>query len=231
MRNLNFGGERLVADGFGDIGIGSVRNADEAVLTSKNIESIKGAITSVDDAHRWGDTHFSEWLDSLSSAEKSAIQQYTGSDYRKINSYLRGISDSLDDIEPSVIDNIKSGLGKSSVPHDVQVYRGTDMRPFEDIIEIGKDGSFNYDSLIGKTIKDDGFVSTAIVQESSFDFFDVAWEINVPKGAEGAYIGNISNVPSEAELLLNAGQEMLIKSVDVGIDGKINIVFDLISKK
>lgn len=97
--------------------------------------------------------------------------------------------------------------------------------------EIGKDGKVNFDSLVGKTFKDNGFVSTAIVKESSFDHMTVSWEINVPKGANAAYVGKLSHFPDEAELLLNAGQEMIIKGVNVDSFGNLHVTLDLITKK
>ncbi|WP_338135863.1 ADP-ribosyltransferase [Paenibacillus thiaminolyticus] len=86
----------------------------------------------------------------------------------------------------------------------------------------------DYNSLVWKIFEDDAFVSTAIVKESSFDFMTVAWDINVPKGANAAYIGKISNYSDEAELLFNAGQKMIIKSVKVVRDDKLHVVLDLI---
>ncbi|AIK39212.1 ADP-ribosyltransferase exoenzyme family protein [Bacillus pseudomycoides] len=113
----------------------------------------------------------------------------------------------------------------------MQVYRGTDIKPFKDLIELGKDGRSDFESLINKTIKDDGFVSTAILKASSFDYMEVSWEINVPKGASAAYVGKISQFSNEAELLLNASHEMIIKSVNVESNGKLHVTLDLILKK
>lgn len=129
---------------------------------------------------------------------------------------MRGFSDTLDGVELQVINDIKSGLSKAKFPHDMQVYRGTDIKPFENLLEIDK------------SIKDKAFLSTAIVKESSFDYMKVSWEINVPKGADAAYVGKISHYSGEAELLLNSGQEMMIKSVKVDSDGKLHVVLDLI---
>jgi len=71
-------------------------------------------------------------------------------------------------------------MDKAKVPHNMQVYRGTDIKPFRHLLKLDEEGNINYKSLIGKTIKDNGFVSTAIVKKSSFDHMEVAWEINIP---------------------------------------------------
>ncbi|NRD77654.1 ADP-ribosyltransferase [Bacillus sp. BRMEA1] len=202
--------------------------------TGKGGNGIRGtdhSLKNVEEAHQWGRKYYDSWLESLTESERGAIKQYTGNDYKKINSYLRGFSDSLAGVDSQVIDHIKSGLSKAEVPYDMKVFRGTDLRPFDDILERDKDGKINLDSLVGKIFKDNGFVSTAIVKESSFDHMAVSWEINVPKGANAAYVGKISHFPDEAELLLNAGQEMIIKRVNVDSIGKLHVTFDLIIKK
>ncbi|WHY57168.1 ADP-ribosyltransferase [Peribacillus simplex] len=187
-------------------------------------------ISNIAEAHEWGNKNYANWLKSLTESERKAIIKYTGIDYQYINNYLRGIDDSLHGINMQVIDDIKSGLSKATVPHNMQVYRGTDFRPFEDIFSINKYGNIDVESLIGKTIKDEGFISTAIVKESSFDYKEVLWTINIPQGAKAAYVGDISNVPDEAELLLNAGQELFIKEANEDANGKLHLILDLIKK-
>ncbi|MGM0764661.1 MAG: ADP-ribosyltransferase [Bacillota bacterium] len=92
------------------------------------------SLNNVEEAHKWGSKYYDSWLKTLTVSERSAIEQYTGNDYTKINSYLRGFSDSLDGVDSKVIDHIKSGLSKAEVPHDMKVYRGTDLRPFENLL-------------------------------------------------------------------------------------------------
>ncbi|MGE7187053.1 ADP-ribosyltransferase [Peribacillus sp. NPDC006672] len=187
-------------------------------------------ISNITEAHEWGNKNYTNWLKSLNESERKAIIKYTGIDYQYINNFLRGIDDSLHGIDMQVIDDIKSGLNKATVPHNMQVYRGTDFRPFEGIFSINKYGNIDVESLIGKTIKDEGFISTAIVKESSFDYKEVLWTINIPQGAKAAYVGDISNVPDEAELLLNAGQELFIKEANEDANGKLHLILDLIKK-
>ncbi|MBO1580128.1 ADP-ribosyltransferase [Bacillus sp. XF8] len=207
-------GERVVGSGEKNVG--------------KGVSEAKQTLSNVEEAHQWGSKHFDNWIESLTESERKAIRQYTGSDYSKINNYLRGITDSLDGIGLNVIDDIKRGLNKANVPHGIQVYRGTDLKPFKNLYKIDDEGKIIVDSLVGKTIKDNGFVSTAMVKESSFGHMNVSWEINVFKGSNAAYVGKISQFPGEAELLLNSGQEMIIKSASVDSAGKIHLVLDLL---
>ncbi|WP_081412626.1 ADP-ribosyltransferase [Fictibacillus gelatini] len=63
--------------------------------------------------------------------------------------------------------------------------------------------------------------------KSSIDYNLVSWTINVPKGANGAYVAKISHYPNEAEFLFNSGQEMIIRDAKLDPDGKIHLVLDL----
>ena len=62
------------------------------------------------------DTYNGEWLKSLSAEEKQAIRIYTGNDYTKINRYLRGTAETLDGVDPKVLESLNSALGKAKVP-------------------------------------------------------------------------------------------------------------------
>ncbi|WP_257153289.1 ADP-ribosyltransferase [Bacillus pseudomycoides] len=204
--------------------IGKVSAENGNVLEKKTVQFFenlnlnggsKKPLSNLEEAHEWGSKHFDSWVESLTESERSAIRQYTGDDYRKINNYPRGIADSLEGVE-------------SSVPYDIQVYRGTDLKPFKNLYKIDDEGKIAVDSLVGKTVKGNGFVSTAMVKESTFDHMNVSWEINVPKEANAAYVGKISYIPTEAELLFNSEQEMVIKSVSVDNIGKLHVILDLI---
>ena len=188
-------------------------------------------IKSLNQAHAWGEKNYSEWLNSLSIKEKQAVIDYTGDDYWNINSYLRGNSNSLHNIDPNKISEIQSALTKAKLPEDIVVYRGTDMNAIENVLKFDKYGEImNIDGIVGKVIKDDAFMSTAILKESSFDNKRVSWVINVPQGSNGAYVAKVSKYPNEAEILFNSGQEMIIKEVTLEANGKINLVLDLIKK-
>ncbi|WP_240909044.1 ADP-ribosyltransferase [Bacillus paralicheniformis] len=211
----------------------SIHKIEKGIHSGKSnsgISDVKRTLSNLDEAHQWGSKYYDHWLDSLTENEKNAIKQYTGNDYTRINNYLRGLSDSLEGVELDVIDNIKNGLKKANVPHDIQVYRGTDLRPIQDLYKIDDEGNIIAESLVGKIFKDDGFVSTAMVKESSFDHMNVSWEINIPKGAHAAYLGKISHFPNEAELLLSSGQQMVIKSAVIDSSGKMHLILDLLLK-
>lgn len=189
----------------------------------------KMVLNSLDDAGKFGDKFYGEWLKSLSAEEKEAIRIYTGNDYTKINNYLRGIAGDLDGVDPKVVENLNSALSKAKVPYNMTVYRGTDLFPFEDLYELNWNGGIDCDTLIGKTVSDKAFMSTAILENSSFNK-EVLWTINIPAGSNAAYIASLSKYPAEAELLFNSGQSMVIKEAAVDSSGKLHLTLDLIKK-
>lgn len=186
-------------------------------------------IRSVDDAHAWGETHYSEWMNWLTDQEKQGIIDYTGDDYAPINRYLREITDSLDGVDSRTISAIYNGLSKAELPHDVTVYRGTGIEPIEHILNRSLSGEImDVENLAGHTVQEKGFMSTSVLKGSSFDK-SVSWTINAPKGSQGAYVGKISHFPYEAELLFNMKQEMLIKKASLDEDGKIHLILELMN--
>ncbi|MTH55066.1 hypothetical protein GKZ89_16805 [Bacillus mangrovi] len=185
-------------------------------------------IHTLDEAHKWGEEHYSDWLENLSEREVEALRQYTGNDFSKINRYLRGTSDSLHGVDPGVIQDLTSSLYKAQVPHDISVFRGTDLGPLDELITFNDEGRIIAEKLVGKTFKDYGFTSTSIAKSASFQNLPVSWEINVPKGAHGAYLGQVSHFPHEAELLLQARQEMVIREAFLDNDDRLYIKLDFI---
>ena len=68
--------------------------------------------------------------------------------------------------------------------------------------------------LIGAVFTDNGFMSTSLAQEDAFGGA-VQLEIEVPKGAKGAYVGYISQQGhAESEVLFDMGQYIKILGVN-----------------
>lgn len=155
-------------------------------------------------------------VDSMTSAQTSAIQAYTGSGYIEINEALR--HPSAHKMTPSVITkiaNIQSAM--RPVPEDIIVRRGT--AAVEDILPSNLAG---YKNLIGKTFSDKGFSSTSV--STGFSGKKVQLEILLPKGTPAIYVQPISLHPGEYEVLLAAGTKFQIISAETASDGyKINV--------
>lgn len=153
---------------------------------------------------------------NLTPSEIEALRVYSSNDYRYINNYLRGISDDLGPVSDATIDQIRSALNKMEIPDDLTLYRGTDATPFKKILTKQMDGSIDWQSLKGQIYSDQAFISTSIEKSASFASYggnNVLWEITAPKGAKGVMLNQISQYPSELELLLNLNSKFVINEV------------------
>ena len=174
------------------------------------------------EAQKWGIDEYSTWKSGLSAEETSALTAYTGDDcYQNINAVLRGAESQYNGNNEQIVQQLSQALSKSSVPKNVTLFRGASK------IMLGKYIDLPPEQLIGKVISDKAFMSTSLVGDGAFDA-DLTLVIETPEGSRGADIGNLSCYPNEAEVLLNKGQQMVIKNVlDVGTRN-MKIVVELI---
>ncbi|HBF37149.1 MAG TPA: hypothetical protein DDW50_07495, partial [Firmicutes bacterium] len=175
------------------------------------------------DAETWGNKYFRTWEMNLSPTEKQAITDYTGDEfYPNINRTLRGLEKEFNPGNHERVTQITNALNKASMPEGVTVYRGVGKDALGELKDLAPE------QLIGKVIEDKAFMSTSLVSESAFKQ-PVTFIINVPKGVNGAFIGNMSHYGSkEVELLLNKGQKMVIqKVIDPGTN-HMKIICELI---
>ena len=140
------------------------------------------------------------WLIKLTAYEKSALTQYTGKAYEKINSYLRGElaeaqfkPDELTELK-NKIEAIESALLKFEIQDNIILYRQCDE---EFLKSLGKTRFGLY--------HEEGFWSTTAVEGSVYRG-NVRIEIffNAGIGA-GAWLRPFSLHPSENEFLINRG--------------------------
>nr|WP_317360283.1 ADP-ribosyltransferase [uncultured Tyzzerella sp.] len=75
------------------------------------------------------------------------------------------------------------------------------------------------------------FMSTSLLKSQSFNNKDLILKINVPKGANGAFIRDLSEFPEEYELLFSPGQNLLVKSIRNIPNNKKIVEVDLVLKK
>jgi hypothetical protein len=132
------------------------------------------------------------WWKTLTSSQQQAWKTYTGSGYRSINQGLRG-GGSL----TSTAQRIRQSMVLTE--HEFMVFRGTN-------IPIGE-------FKVGSLWEDMGFMSTAVNPGSAWS--GVKFDITLPKGVRGMYIGKRSSHSHENEFLIDAGTKFRILSVDV----------------
>jgi hypothetical protein len=150
------------------------------------------------------------------SAQLAGIKIYTGSSYMQMNSWLRA--------EPGTSDlsaHYKSAIKKTQdamrpLPEDIIVHRGTGWEQLPE----GFRSPSGAAKLVGKTIMDEAFMSTSVGGTAAFNSYPLILEIEAPKGTQAAYVdgsqdgSKISSHPGEREMLLAAGQQFEVISVD-----------------
>lgn len=155
--------------------------------------------------------------------EIQAVQRYTTSvGYQTTNAVLRNDQTRLNMFSISQLkDGVKNAQALQSamtptIVSGIKVFRGTGAQAFG---SPGKDISFDdLKKFEGKTITDDGFVSTTILDEKStgFDYTKnpIRMEIEVPPGTPALYVSSATpGYSSENELILAAGTTLEIIEV------------------
>ena len=174
---------------------------------------------------------YRKWRKKLTAEEVEGVRTYTGSAYRTMNGYLRGII-SKSDAGKYYLDSIdmcKKALEKSSLPEEVIVRRGSSYGSIKrllneaskDIMDVSKE----YQKYIGTVVEDKGFLSTSPDPYGGFSD-DVEYIIKVPKGAQAMYVDLMSKHQGEKELLINAGSKFVIKDIELNdVGNRIKKVF------
>lgn len=153
----------------------------------------------------------------LTSAERAALKQYTGHNYRAINRALRGGIENYQPIfgtEPSaermreLIRDIHSAMNKTKTTRSMTVTRAMDMKGFQ----LGDLSMEDVKGLEGTVFRDKGFVSTSNNPNGSFSG-SIRLIIRCPPGTKGVYVRNLSHYKDEMEFLLGDSQPMMINKV------------------
>lgn len=144
--------------------------------------------------------------------QTKAIKAYTSSS-TYINGWLRNGEHGYGETPQQAI-HLQSAM--LPIQENTSLSRGTDWVQLPEGFrtpELAK-------KLVGKTISDPGFVSTAIKGEShGFTSNPVMMHIEAPKGTMGAYLEHVTSVSGEYEMLLAAGTKFKIISVTEGSFG------------
>lgn len=155
------------------------------------------------------------WPPPWTSAQRSALKQYTGASYQTINGCLRGLKPCSPVIKMT-IENIKNAMKPST--DNIVVYRKTNANAFGvEHTTAGLDTLHDkLSELVGKTFEDQGVISTSITNGVWSGI--IRMEIEVPKGAKIAWVKRISNHTHENELVLMPGTRFEVISVTAAPD-------------
>ena len=159
-----------------------------------------------------------DWLKVTTKKEKNAVVTYTGSAYRDMNKYLRGINSSTnyeDEIKAAI-----SALNKASIPKDIIARRGSSFNSLKRLLDAdaGSEIIANQEKYIGMVIQDKGFMSASPSPHGGFSEA-IEYVIKVPKGTDAMYVASISQHSSEQELLLNAGTKFIVEDFELNSSG------------
>lgn len=139
----------------------------------------------------------------LTHEEMESVNDYTSSNYRKINKELRNPPPSEE--TQIKIDNINNAIDKLP-KFKGELYRGMSLPS-------------NIDKLLeewqkGNAIKMDSFTSTSIDNKVSKSFGDFQIKL-ISKGKNGADISSLSGLEEEKEVLFKSGTNFKVKSIKV----------------
>lgn len=170
-------------------------------------------------------------MDTLSKAEKQAVDDYSTIHYSDINNALRrpartDVPESYKKINEqtrrealeraAVLDG---ALAKGSLARDVTVYRGTTLSAYG--------GS---PPAVGSTLVDRGFLSTSTSRGVAESFsHDAVLEIRAKKGAPAVDVSHVAG-GAESEVLLNRGAGLKVRGVRQE-GGRTVIEADLVKPK
>ena len=187
------------------------------------------SFSSLEDAHAYhmrANFNQQKW-DALPEAQRNAIERYTGPYYSAMNAYLREGKDTP--YIAGLVRDAGSGLAGWQVAEDTMVWRGTNAN--RTAILLGcteaqlRDPAF-LSSMIGKTVTDPGFMSTAICPAKAEEWSGgVMYTIFARKGANAMYVDPVSSNRGERELLFNRGARFRVHAIRTGADGQAAELF------
>lgn len=171
-----------------------------------------------------------EWGENLTKSEQQALHDYQADGFRLVNSADRGLLDinsqpKLKLEYERLTRGLDSAIEKGKLDRNTTVYRSITNR-----------NKAYLDSLQpGTTHMERGYTSTTVNRNR--DLYKnqpghARIEYRVPKGTKGAYMnanpGRKNNVRREQEFLLGRGTRYRVVSREVGKDGTIRIIVEVI---
>jgi hypothetical protein len=161
--------------------------------------------------------NYREWVFKLSNEEIKNICHYTNKGHYMVNDHLRGNPSSTKTIRDSIEGFghvLHTSLSKGIIPEKIKVYHRNNQSILQEL-------PYNkIDELIGQKLHIKNFLSTSLALGSCVKFptHNLLMSIDVPKGANGAFIADISTYKNENEILFDRNQVLEIK--------KVNQIFD-----
>lgn len=157
-----------------------------------------------DDIKVWCNQNYGIWEQNLTLEEIKNIKLYTSNSF-KFNEHLRN------NRFPNYnrrIHHIDSALEKSSIPENIVSFRWLDIDGLR---------HFTGSTIIhnGTEFLERGYSSTTLLFKGNSQYCpgDVLFILKIPKYFNGAYLKNISNLPSEDECLLKRNTIYTVENI------------------
>ena len=144
----------------------------------------------------------------LTPDQHAALKNYTGGGYSGMNGYLRGAYEYAGPQVKDQVLQVQSAM--MPIQQDTLLIRGTGWEQLPKQFhspELAK-------KLVGKTIEDPGFMSTAVAGSGGEFPGNVHLTIEAPAGTPGVFVRELSLHKGENEMLLAAGTRFRVISVE-----------------
>lgn len=148
--------------------------------------------------------------------EYGAVSSWSRTDYVFINDYKRTGNKGVNSKSIQNAQTLEQMIDRNIVKEPFTVKRGTDYNALNHLFgnDSWKREGYNVD---GKIISDKGYMATSPDLHGGFGG-DVQMYIDVPKGAKGVYIGDLSAAPDEKEFLLQCGTHFNVEKIEIWYD-------------
>lgn len=178
-------------------------------------------VTAATAYHSINNFDWAKWQ-GMTDAQKNGVYDYTDYYYGRMNDYLRG-KGTISISDQNRIKYATEALDKWATKDNFWAYRGTSISGTAGLlggtVQQMSDPAF-LRSLIGKTVIDQGFMSTAIHQSSAWS--GVRYKVFIPKGTHGMYVDPISANRGELEFLLQRGTRFKVHRVETNSSGALS---------
>lgn len=195
------------------------KSAEESKTSIDETTGSARTFADAREADAWGKANYTKWANSLSQAQRNAIEDYRHDAWKDLNEGLRSEA-GLAGLPPSLrrmAKNIDAALAKHPLPEPVTVVRSLDLHS----------AGITADQLKpGKEILDKGFTSTSLDPNKAW--VGQRLEIKLPAGTPAAYVSIVGEGNrGEFELLVGRQVERY-RVVEVKDDAYKTVVLEAI---
>lgn len=124
---------------------------------------------------------------TLDDRSKKALADYTGSFYMEINGDCR--NGKFSRYTAQTVNRMTEAITQSKLDRDMYLYRGIGAKALASMVHVDYRTlkTMSPESLVGRVLKDEGFMSCGTAAETGFDHKDVQFKLYAPAGTEALY--------------------------------------------